>query len=111
GRQFRPARRDPRRHPYDHYGSRLRVFADRIYPDGLGTNSPAQVGKLTYLPYSVRGVEISLTVLTPEGSKELRALQHLGGNARLTNNAEFRRIVYQHGRSYTRYVRLLGNGG
>lgn len=99
------------RHPYDHFGSRLRVFADRMYPDGLGTNSPPQASKLTYLPYSLRGIEISLTVLTPEGSKELRALQHLGGNARLTNNGDFRRIVYQHGRSYTRYVRLLGNGG
>lgn len=99
------------RHPYDHFGSRLRVFSDRMYPDALGTNSLPQTGKLTYLPYSLRGVEISLTVLTPEGSKELRALQHVGNNARLANNAEFRRIVYQYGRSYTRYVRLLGNGG
>lgn len=102
------------RHPYDHFGSRLRVFSDRMYPDGLGTDTPPQASKLTYLPYSLRGVEISLTVLTPEGSKELRALQHLGNNAMLQGTQgrdNFRRIVYQHGRSYTRYVRLLGNGG
>lgn len=101
-------------HPYDHFGSRLRVFSDRIYPDGLGPDSAPVTNKLTYLPYSLRGVEISLTVLTPEGSKELRALQHLGANPTLQGapgQDNFRRIVFQHGRTYTRYVRLLGNGG
>ncbi len=100
-------------HPYDHFGSRLRIFSDRMYPDGFGPESPAVTGKLNYLPYSLRGVEVSITVLTPEGSKELRGMQALRQNAKLPPGDlnEFRRIVYQHGRTFTRYIRLLGNGG
>lgn len=98
-------------HPFDHFVSRLRVHSDRMYPDSLGPASVVPAGKIPYLPYSLRAVEISLTVLTPDGSKELRALQHLGGNATLASSADFRRIVFQHGRTYSRYVRLLGNGG
>ncbi|MGA0134210.1 MAG: PulJ/GspJ family protein [Opitutales bacterium] len=97
--------------PMDNFVSRLRVCSDRMYPDSFGPTSTVTAGKLPYLPYSLRAVEISLTVLTPEGSKELRALQHLGGNSTLSSSADFRRIVFQNGRTYTRYVRLLGNGG
>jgi prepilin-type N-terminal cleavage/methylation domain-containing protein len=100
-------------HPYDYFGSRLRVFADRMYPDALMT---APVGVVTaaplpYLPYSLRAMEVSLTVLTPDGAKELRALQQLGGSATLTNSTDFKRIVNNYGRNYTRYIRLLANGG
>jgi hypothetical protein len=63
------------------------------------------------MPYTVRGVEISLTLLTPEGSKELRGLQELRGQSTLADPADFRRIVFQHGRNFTRYVRVLANGG
>jgi prepilin-type N-terminal cleavage/methylation domain-containing protein len=101
-------------HPYDYFGSRLRIFADRIYPDALLTNTTSGVATaapLPYLPYSLKAVEVSLTVLTPEGSKELRGLQQLGGTSKLDNDADYRRIINQHGRNYSRYIRLLANGG
>jgi prepilin-type N-terminal cleavage/methylation domain-containing protein len=101
-------------HPYDYFGSRLRIFADRMYPDALLTNGTAGVATaapLPYLPYSLKAVEVSLTVLTPDGSKELRALQQLGGSSTLANPADYRRIINQHGRNYSRYIRLLANGG
>ncbi len=107
-------------HPYDQFGGRLRIFADRMYPDTLMT---APVGVVTtaplpYLPYSLKAMEVSLTVLTPEGSKELRALQQLNfppgtdpSTARKIPAGDYRRIVNQYGRNYTRYIRLLANGG
>lgn len=101
-------------HPYDYFGSRLRIFADRMYPDALLTNGTAGVATaapLPYLPYSLKAVEVSLTVLTPDGSKELRALQQLGGSSTLANPVDYRRIINQHGRNYSRYIRLLANGG
>ncbi len=101
-------------HPYDYFSSRLRVFADRMYPDALltnGTSGVATAKPLPYLPYSLKAVEVSLTVLTPDGSKELRALQQLGGASTLANPADYRRIINQHGRNYSRYIRLLANGG
>jgi hypothetical protein len=55
-------------------------------------------------------VEVSVVVLTPEGSKELRGLQSLNDNQKIPDN-DFKRIVFQHGRTYTRYIRVLGNGG
>ena len=62
------------------------------------------------MPYTIRGVEVSVTVLTPDGSKELRGLQMLNDNQKVPE-ADFKRIVYQHGRNYTRYIRVLANGG
>jgi prepilin-type N-terminal cleavage/methylation domain-containing protein len=101
-------------HPYDYFGSRLRIFADRMYPDALLTNTTSGVATaapLPYLPYSLKAVEVSLTVLTPDGSKELRGLQQLGGSSTLANAADYKRIINQYGRNYTRYIRLLANGG
>lgn len=95
--------------PYDYFSSRLRVFADRMVPDALPLR-PTAATWLPYLPYSIKAVEVSLTVLTPEGSKELRALQMLNDNQKIPE-ADFKRIVYQHGRNYTRYIRVLSNGG
>ena len=66
---------------------------------------------LPYMPYTLRGVEVSLTLLTPEGSKELRGLQSLAGESTLSDTAAYRRIIFQHGRNYTRYIRVLANGG
>ena len=102
-------------HPQDLFFGRLRVYSNRMYPDGLLEGSglgggPVAAPPYPYLPYTVRGVEISLTLLTPDGSKELRGLQMVGGNAKVPD-ATFRRIVFQHGRNYTRYVRVLANGG
>ncbi len=99
----------PNIQPYDYYSSRLRVFADRMYPDALPLrqSSPAWI---PYLPYSLRAVEVSVTVLTPEGSKELRSLQMVNDSQQVPAN-DFKRIVYQHGRNYTRYIRVLSNGG
>lgn len=99
----------PKVHPYDYYTSRLRVFADRMYPDALPLK-PTSATWLPYLPYSLKGVEVSITVLTPEGSKELRGLQMINDNQKIPDN-DFKRIVYQHGRNYTRYIRVLSNGG
>ena len=107
--------RDP--HPYDTFTGRLRVFSDRIYPDGLDSRTAPTATTLPYLPYTLKAIEVSLTILTPEGSKELRALQKLDGKVQstqgvlLNTNASYRRIVNQYGRNYTRYIRLLGNGG
>lgn len=98
-------------HPKDYYFGRLRVFSNRMYPDTLAVGPTVGAAPLPYMPYTIRGVEISLTILTPEGSKELRGLQQLGGNPTLTDTQAFRRIVYQHGRNYTRYIRVLSNGG
>lgn len=98
-------------HPQDLFLGRLRVYSNRLYPDALPVGAPVGVAPLPYLPYTVRGVEISLTLLTPEGSKELRGLQELRGESTLADTAAFRRIVFQHGRNFTRYVRVLANGG
>lgn len=104
-------------HPYDSYVGRLRIYSDRIYPDSLDSKTTATSAALPYLPYTLKAIEVSLTILTPEGSKELRGLQMLDGNAQTTQgvtlktNASYRRIVNQYGRNYTRYIRLLGNGG
>ena len=104
-------------HPYDSFVGRLRIYSDRIYPDSLDSKINPTATALPYLPYTVKAIEVSITVLTPEGSKELRALQKLEGKAQtaqgvlLTNNSSYRRIVNQYGRNYTRYIRLLGNGG
>jgi hypothetical protein len=95
--------------PYDYYSSRLRVYADRMYPDNLPLK-PTATTWLPYLPYSLKAVEVSITVLTPEGSKELRGLQMLNNNQKVPD-ADFKRIVYMHGRNYTRYIRVLSNGG
>jgi len=102
-------------HPYEEFSGRLRIFADRIYPDTLSTATPVtSSAQVPYLPYSLRAVEVSVTVLTPEGAKELATLQGAGtastGGTKVTNN-DFRRIVVQQGRAYTRYIRLLSNGG
>ena len=97
-------------HPQDLFFGRLRVYSNRLYPDGLPVGGPVSAPPYPYLPYTIRGVEISLTLLTPDGSKELRGLQMVGGNAKVPD-AAFRRIVFQHGRNYTRYVRVLANGG
>jgi hypothetical protein len=99
----------PNIHPFDYYSSRLRIFADRMYPDGLPLRLP-NTTSIPYLPYSLKAVEVSITVLTPEGSKELRALQMVNDNQKVPE-ADFKRIVYQHGRNYTRYIRVLSNGG
>ena len=104
-------------HPYDSFVGRLRVYSDRIYPDSLDSKTTPTSAALPYLPYTLKAIEVSLTILTPEGSKELRALQKLDGKAQstqgvvLNTNASYRRIVNQYGRNYTRYIRLLGNGG
>jgi len=95
--------------PYDYYSSRLRVYADRMYPDNLPLK-PTATTWLPYLPYSLKAVEVSITVLTPEGSKELRGLQMLNNNQKVPE-ADFKRIVYMYGRNYTRYIRVLSNGG
>ncbi len=104
-------------HPYDSFVGRLRVYSDRIYPDAQSPTTTPTLTQLPYLPYTLKAIEVSITVLTPEGSKELRALQKLDGKAQstqgviLNTNASYRRIVNQYGRNYTRYIRLLGNGG
>lgn len=96
----------PKIHPYDYYTTRLRVAGDRMYPD----NIPAGSNYLNYLPYSLKAVEVSITILTPEGSKELRALQMISNSPKIPV-ADFKRIVYLYGRNYTRYIRVLANGG
>ena len=109
-------------HPYDSFVGRLRVYSDRIYPDSLSSATTPTAAVLPYLPYTLKAIEVSITVLTPEGSKELRALQLLNSNVavgaksgdqgvKLTNSTSYNRIVAQYGRNYTRYIRLLGNGG
>ena len=99
-------------HPYDYFSSRMRIYSDRMYPDNsTGPFNPKSASPLGYLPYSLKAIEVSITVLTPDGSKELRGLQQIRGTAKLADQADFRRIVYQYGKNYTRYIRLLGNGG
>ncbi len=103
-------------HPYEEFSGRLRVFSDRIYPDALSTVTAPTATQLPYLPYSLRAIEVSVTVLTPEGAKELAMLQSPGlgivsSNGTKVGNNDFRRIVVQQGRAYTRYIRLLSNGG
>ena len=105
-------------HPYEEFSGRLRIFADRIYPDNtLLPSAPPNPTPLPYLPYSLRAVEVSVTVLTPEGAKELAMLQAspLGvpgtWGTRVREPNDFKRIVVQQGRAYTRYIRLLSNGG
>jgi len=101
-------------HPKDYYFGRLRVFSNRMYPDGLTLGAPATTAPFNYMPYTIRGVEVSVTVLTPDGSKELRGLQDLRKTPILTSKedlAAYNRIVYQHGRNFTRYIRVLANGG
>ncbi len=97
-------------HPKDYYFGRLRVFSNRMYPDGLTLGAPASAAPFNYMPYTIRGVEVSVTVLTPDGSKELRGLQMLNDNQKVPD-ADFKRIVYIYGRNYTRYIRVLANGG
>jgi hypothetical protein len=103
-------------HPYEEFSGRLRIFSDRIYPDALSTANAPTATQLTYLPYSLRALEVSVTVLTPEGAKELASLQAaplgiVSTNGTKVSNNDFRRIVVQQGRAYTRYIRLLSNGG
>ena len=50
----------PNIHPYDYYSSRLRVFADRIYPDNLPLRMSSTTA-IPYLPYSLKAVEVSVT--------------------------------------------------
>ena len=101
-------------HPKDYYFGRLRVFSNRMYPDVLTPGAPSTTAPFNYMPYTIRGVEVSVTVLTPDGSKELRGLQDLRKTPKLIaveDLAAYNRIVYQHGRNYTRYIRVLANGG
>ena len=98
-------------HPQDLFLGRLRVYSNRMYPDALQAGGVVSVAPLPYMPYTLRGVEVSLTLLTPEGSKELRGLQSLAGESTLSDTAAYRRIIFQHGRNYTRYIRVLANGG
>jgi hypothetical protein len=97
-------------HPKDYYFGRLRVFSNRMYPDALPLGAPASAAPFNYMPYTIRGVEVSVTVLTPDGSKELRGLQDIN-KATTVPEADFKRIVYIYGRNYTRYIRVLANGG
>ena len=102
--------------PFDSFTGRLKIYSDRIYPDALTPTLTPGAATLPYLPYTLKAIEVSITVLTPEGSKELRALQKLDGTqgtqgVTLKTNASYRRIINQYGRNYTRYIKLLGNGG
>jgi prepilin-type N-terminal cleavage/methylation domain-containing protein len=103
-------------HPYEEFSGRLRIYSDRIYPDALSSATAPTATQLPYLPYSLRAIEVSVTVLTPEGAKELALLQSLpsanvsGSGTKVTTN-DFKRIIVQQGRAYTRYIRLLSNGG
>jgi len=99
----------PKVQPYDYYTSRLRVTSDRMYPDNLPLK-PTSATWLPYLPYSLKAVEVSITVLTPEGSKELRGMQAAANNPVIAKTT-YKRIVYMYGRNYTRYIRVLSNGG
>lgn len=105
-------------HPYDTFGARLRIYSDRMYPDSLNPPAPGSppTATLPYMPYTLKAVEVSLTILTPEGSKELRALQKLTATQSATgivipSTADYKRIVNQYGRNYTRYIKLMANGG
>lgn len=110
-----PAMASQTPHPFDAFGSRLLVCADKIYTDGGTPRDPSTSTALKYLPYKLKAVEVSITILTPEGSKELRSLQFMSGQKTDSgvkiSDGDFKRIVSQYGRNYTRYIRLLGNGG
>ncbi|NBX02247.1 prepilin-type N-terminal cleavage/methylation domain-containing protein [bacterium] len=88
----------------DVFTGRLQITSDSINTDGTLRN------------YSLKAVEVSLTVLSPDGVKELKALQNLTGTqsntgVKLGNSNDFKRIVGQYGINYTRYIRLVSNGG
>ena len=87
----------------ERYSSRARIFSDRILLDA----------RATALPYTLRQVEVSVTVLTPQGSRELRGLQLATGAVKVDESAtsQFRRIVSQHGRPFSRRIQVLGTGG
>jgi hypothetical protein len=54
-------------HPYDSFVGRLRICSDRIYPDALDSKTTPTTTALPYLPYTLKAIEVSLTILTPEG--------------------------------------------
>ena len=87
----------------ERYSSRARVFSDRVLLDD----------RATALPYTLRQVEVSVTVLTPEGARSLRSLQMLTGSVTFdeSTTSTFRRIVSQHGRPFSRRIQVLGTGG
>lgn len=86
----------------DFFGYRARIYSDRIQTDA--NPNP--------LPYALRQIEASVTVLSPAGARELRGIQASRGVAvgENTTASEFRRIVAVHGRSYSRRMIVLGNG-
>lgn len=86
----------------DFFNYRARIYSDRIQTDACA--SP--------LPYSLRQVEVSVTVISPAGARELRSLQAAKGVAfgADTNTSEFRRIVSVYGRPYSRRMIVLGSG-
>ena len=86
----------------DFFGYRARVYSDRIQTDANATP----------LPYALRQVEASVTVLSPAGARELRGIQASIGVAAGENTtaSQFRRIVAVHGRPYSRRMMVLGNG-
>jgi hypothetical protein len=86
----------------DFFNYRARFYSDRVQLDALANP----------LPYSLRQVEISVTVLSPAGARELRAIQNIKGVAvgENTTTSDFRRIVALYGRPYSRRVIVLGNG-
>jgi prepilin-type N-terminal cleavage/methylation domain-containing protein len=90
----------------DVFTGKIQITSDSIYIDG----------KPTPLNYSLKAIEVSLTVLSPDGVKELKALQNLTGTqsstgVKLGNSNDFKRIVGQYGINYTRYIRIISNGG
>jgi len=87
----------------ERYLNRARIYSDRIILDN----------RTAALPYTVRQVEVSVTVLTPLGSRELRGIQRVTGSAVIAEGSasQFRRIVLQQGRSYSRRIQVLGTGG
>jgi hypothetical protein len=86
----------------DFFYYRARFYSDRVQLDALADP----------LPYSLRQVEVSVTVLSPAGARELRGIQANKGVAvgENTNTSDFRRIVALYGRPYSRRVIVLGNG-
>ncbi len=86
----------------DFFNYRARFYSDRVQLDALADP----------LPYSLRQVEVSVTVLSPAGARELRGIQANKGVAvgENTNTSDFRRIVALYGRPYSRRVIVLGNG-
>ena len=86
----------------DYYSYRARVYSDRIQIDTV--TAP--------LPYTLRQVEVSVTVLTPAGARELRSLQAAQGIAQGlgTTGSVFRRVVTLNSRSYSRRMIVLGSG-